>query len=76
VWLKNSQNAMEKNKKLVPKVVKKKCGKKKKISPAFNYISCNVSQYSPLPHKTHAIQIHSSLCSNFMVGLGFFHHWT
>jgi hypothetical protein len=28
VWLKISQNAMEKIKKLVPKVVKKKCGEK------------------------------------------------
>ncbi len=51
-------------------------GKKWKYHHHSTTFNVMFSQESPLPHKTHAIQIHLPLCSNFTVGLGFFHHWT
>jgi len=75
----NSQNAMEKIG--VLKAVQKKCGEKRKYckdSTTFHAMLANTHTTERLhhPHKTHAIQTHLPLCSNLLVGLGFFPHWT
>jgi len=72
---KNSKNAMEKIG--VLKAIQKNCGENKKYckdSTTFHAMLANTHLTERLhhPQKTHAIQTHLPLCSNFMVVLGLF----